>query len=157
MNSEWWLTYEWFSFLLRLRMYDWLSCASLIQSYFTTGGLPPIIPSWRQARWDPRPEFFIFQLNTCGYSPYVTSSLTRGWICRLQLLLVFPSAVILRSQSRETRDHVLLSHISDSPNMEGQVHVFISPINTVVRLYYQALVVLCILKCSPFISSGRTE
>jgi hypothetical protein len=23
---------------------------------------------------------FIFQLNTCAYSPYVTSSLTRGWM-----------------------------------------------------------------------------
>jgi hypothetical protein len=34
-----------------------------------------------------------FQLNTCGYSPYVTSFLTRGWVCRLQLLLVI-SAVI---------------------------------------------------------------
>jgi hypothetical protein len=34
---------------------------------------------------------FIFQLNTCGYSPYVTSSLTRGWVCRLQLLLVSPA------------------------------------------------------------------
>jgi hypothetical protein len=35
---------------------------------------------------------FIFQLNACGYSPYVTSSLTTGWVCRLQLLLVFASA-----------------------------------------------------------------
>jgi hypothetical protein len=26
---------------------------------------------------------FIFQLNTCGYSSYVTFSLTRGLICRL--------------------------------------------------------------------------
>jgi hypothetical protein len=26
---------------------------------------------------------FIFQLNTCGYSPYVISSLTRGWVCHL--------------------------------------------------------------------------
>jgi hypothetical protein len=26
---------------------------------------------------------FIFQLNTCSYSPYVTSSLTTGWVCRL--------------------------------------------------------------------------
>jgi hypothetical protein len=26
------------------------------QSYFTTGGLPPINLSWRQAPWDPRPE-----------------------------------------------------------------------------------------------------
>jgi hypothetical protein len=29
---------------------------------------------------------FIFQRNTCGYCPYVTSSLTRGWVCRLQFL-----------------------------------------------------------------------
>jgi hypothetical protein len=37
------------------------------------------------------------------------------------------SAVILRSESRETRDHILLSQIRDSPNLEGQVPVFISP------------------------------
>jgi hypothetical protein len=36
-----------------------------------------------------------FQMNTCGHSPYVTSSLTRGWVCRSQLLLVLASAVIL--------------------------------------------------------------
>jgi hypothetical protein len=30
----------------------------LCQSYFTTGDLPPISSSWRQALWDPRPEFF---------------------------------------------------------------------------------------------------
>jgi hypothetical protein len=42
---------------------------------------------------------FIFQLNTCSYSPYVTSSLMRGWVCRLQLLLGLASAVILRSES----------------------------------------------------------
>jgi hypothetical protein len=45
---------------------------------------------------------FIFQLNTCGYSPYVTSSLRRGWACRLQLLLVLSSAVIVRSETRGT-------------------------------------------------------
>jgi hypothetical protein len=41
----------------------------------------------------PRPTTgnFIFQLNTCDYSPYVTSSLTRGWVCRLQLLLSSPA------------------------------------------------------------------
>jgi hypothetical protein len=44
-------------------------------------------------------QYFLFQLNTCGYSPYVTSSLTRG-VCRLQFLLVLASAVILRSESR---------------------------------------------------------
>jgi hypothetical protein len=36
-------------------------------------------------------------MNTCGSSPYVTSSLTRGWVCRLHLLLVLASAPILRS------------------------------------------------------------
>jgi hypothetical protein len=30
-------------------------------------------------------------MNTCGYSPHVTSSLTRGWICRLQLLMPSPA------------------------------------------------------------------
>jgi hypothetical protein len=44
---------------------------------------------------------FIFQLNTCGYSPYVTSSLTTGWICRLELLLVLASRV---TQVRVPRD-----------------------------------------------------
>jgi hypothetical protein len=46
-----------------------------------------------------------FQQNTCGYSPYVTSSLMKGWVCRLQLLLVLASAVILRSEPRGTHDH----------------------------------------------------
>jgi hypothetical protein len=35
------------------------------QSYFTTGGLPPISSSWRQAPWDSRPAS-IFQLNPCN-------------------------------------------------------------------------------------------
>jgi hypothetical protein len=82
---------------------------------------------------------FIFQLNTCGYSPYVTSSLTRGWVCRLQLLLVLASAGILRSESRGTHDHVLLSQFRDSPDTEDQVPIYISPRNRVARLYPQAL------------------
>jgi hypothetical protein len=42
-------------------------------------------------------------------------SLTREWVCRLQLLLVLARAVILGSESRGTRDHILLSQIRDSP------------------------------------------
>jgi hypothetical protein len=80
-----------------------------------------------------------FQLNTRGHSPHVTSSLTTGYFCRLQLLLVLASAVILGSESRETRDHILLSQIRDSPNLEGQVLVFTSPRITVAQLYPQAL------------------
>jgi hypothetical protein len=58
------------------------------QSYFTTGSLPPISSSWCQAPWDPRLEFF-FQLNSCGNSPYVTSSLTRRWVCLSWICLAF--------------------------------------------------------------------
>jgi hypothetical protein len=87
------------------------------QNYFRTGGLPPISLSWFQAPWDSRTDFF-FQLSTCGHSPYVTSSLTRGWVCRLQLLLVLSSAFIPRPESRRTHDHILLSQIRDSPKLE---------------------------------------
>jgi hypothetical protein len=73
---------------------------------------------------------FIFQLNTCGYCAYGTSSLSRGWVCPLQLLLVLARAVIHRSESRGTNAHILLSQIRDSPHMEGQVPVFTSPSGT---------------------------
>jgi hypothetical protein len=66
-------------------------------------------------------------------------SLTRGRVCRLQLLLVLASAVILGSEPRGTHDHILLSQIRDSPNLDGQVPVFISPRNRVVQIYLQAL------------------
>jgi hypothetical protein len=42
-------------------------------------------------------------------------SLTRGRVCRLHLLLALASAVIFRSESRGTRDHILLSQIRDYP------------------------------------------
>jgi hypothetical protein len=63
----------------------------------------------------------------------------RGWFCRLQLLLALTSAVILMSESLGTHDHILLSQIRDSPNLEGQVSAFISPRERVAQLYSQAL------------------
>jgi hypothetical protein len=42
-------------------------------------------------------------------------SLTRGGVCRLQLLLVLASAAILGFESRETLHHILLSQIRDLP------------------------------------------
>jgi hypothetical protein len=42
-------------------------------------------------------------------------SLTRGRVCRLQLLLALVSAVILGSESHLTRDHILPSLIRDFP------------------------------------------
>jgi hypothetical protein len=82
---------------------------------------------------------FLFQLNSSCHSPYITSSLTRGWICRLQLLVVLASAVILESKSSGIHDHTLLSEIRD-PNLEGYVPVFLFPRKSVAQSYPQALV-----------------
>jgi hypothetical protein len=76
------------------------------------------------------------QLRVCSCR---APSLTRGRVCRLQLLLVLASAVILGSKSRGTHDHILLSQVRDCPNLENQVLVFISPRNIVAQLYPQAL------------------
>jgi hypothetical protein len=60
--------------------------------------------------------------------------LWRGRVCRLQLLLALASAVILGSESRGTYDHILLSRIRASPNLEGPVPVFI-PLRNRMALY----------------------
>jgi hypothetical protein len=67
-------------------------------------------------------QTYYFQLNSCDNGPYATSSLTRGWVCHLQFLLVLASTVILKSEFHETQD-----------NMGVQVPVFISPRNKVAR------------------------
>jgi hypothetical protein len=58
---------------------------------------------------------------------------------RLQLLLPLASAVILGSESRGTRDHILLSQIRDFHNLDCQITVFISTCNKVAQIYSQAL------------------
>jgi hypothetical protein len=62
-------------------------------------------------------------------------SLSRGQVC-LQLLLVLASAVILGSESLGNHDHILLSQIRDSSNVESLFPVFISPRNRVAQLYW---------------------
>jgi hypothetical protein len=108
----------------------------------------------------------------------VTTSLTRGWGCLLQLLLVFDSAFVIRSEPLGTHCQILLSQIEDSPNLEGQRPVFISFRKRLPLLYPKALGSLFVasyelqgygggtrprlhkgdnaesIKCPPFISSG---
>jgi hypothetical protein len=55
------------------------------------------------------------------------------------MLLALARAAILRSESCGTHDHIVLSQIRDSLNLEGQVPVFISPRNRVAQLCPQAL------------------
>jgi hypothetical protein len=52
----------------------------------------------------------------CGALP-----LMRGRVCHLQLLLALASAVILGLKSHGSHDHILLSQIWASSNLEGQV------------------------------------
>jgi hypothetical protein len=70
---------------------------------------------------------YFFRLNTCGYSPYVTSSHQRGWVCHLKLLLNLASAVNLRSESHGTHDYTSKSQIRDSANLEGQAPYLYPP------------------------------
>jgi hypothetical protein len=99
------------------------------QSYITTDS-QLANSSWCQAPiWDPRPIFlspwnFFRQLQVCYF---VAPSLTRGWVCNLLLLPALASAVPLGSESRGAQDHILLSQFLSSPNLVGQVPVFISP------------------------------
>jgi hypothetical protein len=50
-----------------------------------------------------------------------------------------PRRLIFGFESRGTHDHIFLPQIRDSPNLEGQVPVFISPSNRMAQLYPQAL------------------
>jgi hypothetical protein len=52
----------------------------------------------------------VWQLRVCWFG---APSLTRGRVCRLQLLLALASAVIFWSESRRTRGHIFLSQIRD--------------------------------------------
>jgi hypothetical protein len=74
------------------------------------------------------------RIRWCG-----APSLTRGRVCRLQLLLILVSGIILGYEPRGTHDRILLSQIRDYVNLESQVLVFISHWNMVAQLYPQAL------------------
>jgi hypothetical protein len=46
--------------------------------------------------------------------------LNRGWIYSLELLLGFVTTTILGPESCKTHDHILLSQIRDTLDLEGQ-------------------------------------
>jgi hypothetical protein len=91
------------------------------------------------------------QLQVCWYG---VLSLTREWVCRLQLLLVLASTAIRGSKSHGTCDHILLSQIWDFPNLEGQIPVFIPHRNRVAQLYPQTLGSLFVASYNPQVYGG---
>jgi hypothetical protein len=155
-----WLTlHYWTSFRLNQ--------SNRVESYVTTDGQSASL-SWYQAPiWGLWPDFY-YCWTLAGLLIWDALSDERTGLS-ITIAAVFAKAVILRSESRGAHDHILLSQICDSPNLEGQVPVFISPRNTVARLYPQALDIQLnseslhlnqpesIITCPPFITPGRTE
>jgi hypothetical protein len=70
---------------------------------------------------------FLLLSDCCRFVDVGALSLAREWVCSLQCVLVLASAVILGSESRGTHNHSLLIYMRDSPNLWGQVPVFIIP------------------------------
>jgi hypothetical protein len=97
------------------------------QSYVTTDSQSASLSWFKTPICALRPD--VYYCQTVAGLLMGAPSLTRWRICRLQLLLALSSAVILGSESGGTHDHILLSQIRDSPNLEVQVPVFISPRN----------------------------
>jgi hypothetical protein len=108
---------------------------SVRQSYFATGGLPPITSPWSQGS---RPEFY-FQLNTCGNGPYVTSlwredgfvSYEYAW--PYNMLLKF---LILRCIQLYTTCHVVWDG-----SLKAESHLYISL--TAVYWAHRAICIKC--------------
>jgi hypothetical protein len=78
----------------------------------------------------PRLDFCCCQ-TASGLLMWGALSYERTGLSFTKLLLVLASAVILGSKSCETHDHILLAQVRHSPNLEGQVPVFIFPRNRV--------------------------
>jgi hypothetical protein len=94
------------------------------------------------AHLGPATNFFLLEISFRQLRVYysVASPLTRGRVCNLlvNLLLDLPEHSLLgRSPAELTTIFYCL--IWDSPNLEGQVPVFISPRNRVAQLYPRAL------------------
>jgi hypothetical protein len=81
-------------------------------------------------------EFFFRRLRVCYF---VAPSPTRGWVCNLLLLLVLSSTVPPGLSPTGLKTIFYCPNSWDSPNLEGQVPVFISPRNRVAQIYPRAL------------------
>jgi hypothetical protein len=95
------------------------------ESYVTTDSQSASL-SWNKAPiWGLRPDL--------DYCPTVAGllmwafCLSRGQVCRLQLLLALASAVIFGSESLRARDRILLSQIRDFPFLSLSLSLMLRP------------------------------
>jgi hypothetical protein len=84
-----------------------------VELYVTIDGQSVSLSCNRAPIWSLRPNFYFCQSVADLFLWGALSNEKR--VCRLQLLLVLASAVILRSESLGTRDHILLSQIQGFP------------------------------------------
>jgi hypothetical protein len=89
----------WTSFWILLRLNDWTHSWNL-ESNSRSNWKSKLLYDWRftanqfvlaSSPLTLTASNFIFQLNTCGSSPLLASSLTRWWVCLSQLLLASPA------------------------------------------------------------------
>jgi hypothetical protein len=98
--------------------------------------------SWCLAPSGTRNQFFFLleiifrQWRVCYF---VAPSLTRGRICNILLMLILNSAVCSGLSPMGFKTIFYCPNSWDSPNLESQVPVFISPRNMVAEIYHQSL------------------
>jgi hypothetical protein len=69
--------------------------------------------------WYQAPIFIFIAVRQWRVCRSGAPTLTRGRVCRLQLLLAVASAVILGSESGKAHNHILLPQFRDSPKPGG--------------------------------------
>jgi hypothetical protein len=120
-------------------------------SYFTIDSRPVCL-GVRHASGTRDQFFFLLQIlfSQLPVCYYVTPTLTRGRVCNLlyNCFWALPVQSLLGLSPIETA--ILYCLIWDSPNLEGQVAVFISSRNRVAQLYSRAL-------CSLFVASYDSQ
>jgi hypothetical protein len=116
----------------------WLvNCQGQSLSYFSTDSLPPITNLGVKSLEYHDYSFFFWQLNTCCHCPYVTSSLTRGWVsllwigfdlsslriahiaCYWKFILVHHIEVLIQYRFCKA-DHVYLTYLMPLSHLNGR-------------------------------------
>jgi hypothetical protein len=127
----------------------WVQLVSQSQSYSTTEAQSASLSRYQVTIWDPRP--ISASLPGKLYLDSLAIVIMRRLLWRKDVSVIYNSCWALPVQSfsgesRGTPDYILLSQFWDSPNLEGQVPIFIFPRNRVAQLYSQALSV-CFVVC----------
>jgi hypothetical protein len=149
-----WLSWSWFTNAIRITKDEWRTKNEWAQR-------SELLYDWRFTANEflatsplrPTTRIYIFRLNICGYSSYVTSLWREDGSVVYSCCWSSPAQSFSGLSLAGLMTAFYCLQIRDSPNLKGQVPVFISPRNRVARLYPQALGCLilsheCVLVCT---------